>query len=179
MDADALFRALKPSNMIFKKSIGIRCSLSSKFRTTLHTEQTMTEEERRAGKANYKNVSNLNSINLSSPHIPNSVSLLKQGCMDSGFCYVTNHGIAEELMDEVFAESKKFFDLPLEDKKVMTDVFHGWRQTMEKYHQQALEVVRKIAWLVALSLDLDANFFERPKILGKPIAIFRLLHYEG
>ncbi|KAI3516423.1 hypothetical protein L1887_15338 [Cichorium endivia] len=37
MDAGALFRALKPSNMIFKKSIGIRCSSSSKSPTTLHT----------------------------------------------------------------------------------------------------------------------------------------------
>lgn len=41
------------------------------------------------------------------------------------------------------------------------------------------EVVRKIARLIALALDLDANFFEQPEILGKPIAILRLLHYGG
>ncbi|KVI05532.1 HAD-like domain-containing protein [Cynara cardunculus var. scolymus] len=37
MDAGALFRALKPSNMLFKKSIGLRCSSSSNSPTTLHT----------------------------------------------------------------------------------------------------------------------------------------------
>nr|KAJ0201446.1 hypothetical protein LSAT_V11C600306780 [Lactuca sativa] len=37
-------------------------------------------------------------------------------CIDSGFFYVTNHGISGEFMDEVFAESKKLFDLPLEEK---------------------------------------------------------------
>lgn len=36
--------------------------------------------------------------------------------MDSGFFYVINHGISEEFMDQVFSESKKFFDLPLEEK---------------------------------------------------------------
>ncbi|CAH1447762.1 unnamed protein product [Lactuca virosa] len=183
--------------------------------------------------ADYKNVSKLNSIDLSSPHIPTSVSLLKQACTDSGFFYVTNHGISEEFMDEVFAESKKFFDLPLEEKMKLlrnekhrgytpvldelldpanqlhgdhkegfyigielpeddpeaqrtfygpnlwpdSDILPGWRQTMEKYHQQALEVVKKIARLIALSLDLDADFFEQPEMLGKPIAVLRLLHY--
>ncbi|GKC88019.1 2-oxoglutarate-Fe(II) type oxidoreductase-like protein isoform X1 [Tanacetum coccineum] len=39
------------------------------------------------------------------------------------------------------------------------------------------EVGRKIARLIALALDLDVNFFDRPEILGNPIAILRLLHY--
>ncbi|XP_076951043.1 azadirone synthase LFS-like [Bidens hawaiensis] len=179
--------------------------------------------------------SSLNSIDLSSPDITNSVSLLKQACMDSGFFYVTNHGISQELMDQVFGQSKHFFDLPLDEKMKLlrnekhrgytpvfdelldpvkqlhgdykegiylgievpeddpkaqrtffgpnlwpdSDVLPGWRQTMEKYHQQALEVVRKTARLIALALDLDANFFEQPEMLGDPIAILRLLHYGG
>ncbi|XP_024966345.1 2-oxoglutarate-Fe(II) type oxidoreductase hxnY-like isoform X2 [Cynara cardunculus var. scolymus] len=178
-------------------------------------------------------VSNLNSIDLSSPDIPTSVSLLKQACMECGFFYVTNHGMSQEFMDQVFSESKKFFDLPLEQKLKLlrneknrgytpvldelldpvnqlhgdhkegfyigielpqddpdaqrtfygpnlwppSDILPGWRLTMEKYHQQALEVVRKIARLIALALDLDPDFFERPEMLGKPIAILRLLHY--
>ncbi|XP_076884603.1 kihadalactone A synthase LFS-like [Bidens hawaiensis] len=44
---------------------------------------------------------------------------------------------------------------------------------------QLLEVVRKTTRLIALALDLDAKFFERPEILGNPIAILRLLHYGG
>nr|KAJ0195651.1 hypothetical protein LSAT_V11C700387950 [Lactuca sativa] len=60
-----------------------------------------------------------------------------------------------------------------------SDILPGWRQTMEKYHQQALEVVKNIARFISLSLDLDSYFFERPEMLGNPIAILRLLHYEG
>lgn len=36
--------------------------------------------------------------------------------MDSGFFYVVNHGISQEFMDEVFAQSKKFFSLPHNEK---------------------------------------------------------------
>lgn len=59
------------------------------------------------------------------------------------------------------------------------DVLPGWRETMEKYHRQALEVARKVAGILALALDLDADFFNSPEILGKSIATLRLLHYEG
>ncbi|KAG5547422.1 hypothetical protein RHGRI_013196 [Rhododendron griersonianum] len=61
-------------------------------------------------------VSLLNCIDLSSPDINNSVSLLKQACLDSGFFYVINHGISQEFMDEVFNQSKRFFDLPVSEK---------------------------------------------------------------
>jgi len=40
-------------------------------------------------------------------------------------------------------------------------------------------VARAVARIIALALDLDAGFFDKPEILGKPIAILRLLHYEG
>ncbi|XP_028079389.1 2-oxoglutarate-dependent dioxygenase mpl2-like isoform X3 [Camellia sinensis] len=160
----------------------------------------------------FKNFSALSCIDLSSPDILNSVSLLKQACLDSGFFYVINHGISQEFMDEVFYQSKSFFDLPVSEKmKVLrnkthrgytypfsqrldpvnqiqgdynegynigievpendpdiekllyepnvwppSDILPGWRETMEKYHREALQ-----------------------EMLGKPIAILRLLHYEG
>ncbi|KAE9448707.1 hypothetical protein C3L33_19408, partial [Rhododendron williamsianum] len=37
-------------------------------------------------------------------------------CLDSGFFYVINHGISQEFMDEVFNQSKRFFDLPVSEK---------------------------------------------------------------
>lgn len=39
-----------------------------------------------------------------------------QACLDTGFFYAVNHGIPEEFMDEVFAQSKRLFSLPLSDK---------------------------------------------------------------
>lgn len=38
---------------------------------------------------------------------------------------------------------------------------------------------KAVARIIALALDLDANFFDRPEMLGEPIATLRLLHYEG
>ncbi|XP_021912684.1 2-oxoglutarate-Fe(II) type oxidoreductase isoform X2 [Carica papaya] len=197
-------------------------------------------------------VSVLNCIDLSSSDIQQSVSLLKQvlfsldqtliytdrhaeACLDCGFFYVVNHGISEEFMGEVFAQSKRLFNLPLDEKmKLLRNEKHrgytpvldelldpdnqvhgdykegyytgvevpeddletekpfygpnvwpengvlpGWRETMEKFHREALEVARAVARIIALALDLEVDFFDKPEMLGKPIAVLRLLHYEG
>ncbi|RVW96372.1 2-oxoglutarate-Fe(II) type oxidoreductase [Vitis vinifera] len=165
-----------------------------------------------------------------------SLCFVVQACLDSGFFYVINHGISQEFMDEVFAQSKRFFTLPLSEKMkhlrnekhrgytpVLDEVldpenqvngdykegyyigvevpehdpksekpFYGpnvwpaaedrlpeWRQTMEKFHQEALEVAKAVARIIALALDLERDFFDKPEMLGNPIATLRLLHYEG
>ncbi|KAL9266068.1 2-oxoglutarate-Fe(II) type oxidoreductase hxnY-like protein [Drosera capensis] len=177
----------------------------------------------------------LNCIDLSEPDIHASVSLLKQACLDCGFFYLINHGISQELMDEVSAQSKKFFSLPTDEKmRVLknknsrgytplfdqrlgpsdqvngdykegyyigvetladhskaqgpfcgpnvwpdADLLPGWRQTMQEYLRQTLEVARIVARIIALALDLDANFFDKREMLGDPNATLRLLHYNG
>ncbi|KAF8036243.1 hypothetical protein BT93_C2068 [Corymbia citriodora subsp. variegata] len=177
----------------------------------------------------------LNRIDLSSPDIRHSVALLKQACLDSGFFYVINHGIGQDLMEEVFVQSRRFFGLPLSEKMKLLrnknyrgytplfdevldagnqirgdykegfylgvevpeddpdaqrphfgpnlwpseDILPRWRQTMEKFHSQALNVAKALARIIALALDLEADYFDRPEILGKPIPVLRLLHYEG
>ncbi|XP_052880387.1 2-oxoglutarate-Fe(II) type oxidoreductase hxnY-like isoform X3 [Gossypium arboreum] len=55
----------------------------------------------------------------------------------------------------------------------------GWRQTMERFHHQALEVAKAVARIIALALGLEVDFFDKPEMLGKPIATLRLLHYGG
>ncbi|KAA8542460.1 hypothetical protein F0562_023403 [Nyssa sinensis] len=183
----------------------------------------------------YSKVSVLNCIDLSSSDIQKSVSLLKQACLDSGFFYVINHGISQEFMEEVFAQSKRFFNLPISEKMKLLrnekhrgytpildeyldpinqihgdykegyyigvevpeddpdaqkpyfgpnvwpteDILSGWRQAMEKYHREALGVAKAVTRLIALALDLESDYFDQPEVLGKPIAVLRLLHYEG
>ncbi|KAK2630900.1 hypothetical protein EUGRSUZ_L03759 [Eucalyptus grandis] len=39
-----------------------------------------------------------------------------QACLDSGFFYVINHGVSQDLMEEVFVQSRRFFGLPLSEK---------------------------------------------------------------
>lgn len=41
------------------------------------------------------------------------------------------------------------------------------------------EVARVIARLIALALGLENDFFDKSEMLGEPIAVLRLLHYEG
>ncbi|KAK3436751.1 hypothetical protein EUGRSUZ_C01476 [Eucalyptus grandis] len=59
------------------------------------------------------------------------------------------------------------------------DILPRWRQAMEKFHCQALNVAKVVTRIIALALDLEADFFDKPEILGEPIATLRLLHYEG
>ncbi|XP_037411774.1 2-oxoglutarate-Fe(II) type oxidoreductase hxnY-like isoform X1 [Triticum dicoccoides] len=177
----------------------------------------------------------LNCISLADPDTQRSVALLKQACLDSGFFYVLDHGISQEFMDEVFAESKKFFELPNSEKMKLLrneknrgytpmldeildpenqvngdykegyyigvevpaedpqsnrpfygpnqwpseEVLPKWREVMEQYHREALRVAKSVARIIALALNLDEDFFDRPEMLGDSIATLRLLHYEG
>src|SRR5229473_2620601 len=40
----------------------------------------------------------------------------RQACLHNGFFYISNHGIPDALVAEVFAETKSFFALPLDAK---------------------------------------------------------------
>ncbi|KAG6739688.1 hypothetical protein POTOM_057302 [Populus tomentosa] len=141
-------------------------------------------------------ISFLNCIDLSTPDVQQSVSLLKQACLDCGFFYVTNHGISQEFMEEVFSQrdyKEGYYigvEVPEDDPEAdkpfygpnvwpADGILPGWRQTMEKFHQQALGVARAVARIIALALDLEADFFDKPEMLGHPIAVMRLLHYAG
>ncbi|XP_039165852.1 2-oxoglutarate-Fe(II) type oxidoreductase-like [Eucalyptus grandis] len=158
-----------------------------------------------------------------------------QVCLDSGFFYVANHGVSQDLMEEVFVQSRRFFGLPLSEKmkllrnekhrgysplfdqvlnpanQISGDYKEGyhigvevpeddpraqkphfgpnlwpsegilsiWRQTMEKFHSQALNVAKIVTRIIAIALDLEANCFDKQEILSKPIANLCLLHCEG
>jgi isopenicillin N synthase-like dioxygenase len=60
--------------------------------------------------------SSLARIDLSSPDLQKSASLVRQASLDSGFFYVINHGISEEFLETVFRQSRAFFGLPKEEK---------------------------------------------------------------
>ncbi|KAF8698453.1 hypothetical protein HU200_035193 [Digitaria exilis] len=170
-----------------------------------------------------------------------------QACVEHGFFYVTNHGVDNTLMESLFAESKAFFDLPMEEKmklqrssnhrgytppyaekldasskfvgwkiiassasplctwcgnfclntEILTAVvqhgtwpvgdlkesfyigpigdsdlndlnqwpseerFPSWKETMTLYIAAVLDTGKRILSLIALGLDLDAEFFEK------------------
>eukprot|EP00752_Nemacystus_decipiens_P014679 g13075.t1 len=47
---------------------------------------------------------------------PSAPAVLAKACRDFGFFYVENHGVSEEVMEEVFRQSKAFFSLGIDDK---------------------------------------------------------------
>ncbi|KAH7290204.1 hypothetical protein KP509_30G036200 [Ceratopteris richardii] len=59
------------------------------------------------------------------------------------------------------------------------DLLPGWRETMERYRAEATMVGYKLAGLIALSLNLEKDFFRKPGRMDHPIAVLRLLHYSG
>ncbi|KAL4178645.1 hypothetical protein AMTRI_Chr13g116110 [Amborella trichopoda] len=55
-------------------------------------------------------------IDLSSPDRVATSRLIRQACVDSGFFYLINHGIDEDMFEQVFDQSKKFFQLSIQEK---------------------------------------------------------------
>ncbi|EEC67333.1 hypothetical protein OsI_34370 [Oryza sativa Indica Group] len=162
-------------------------------------------------------------VDLASSDLRSSAESIRKACVEYGFFYVVNHGIEEGLLEKVFAESRRFFEQPLEEKMALlrnsshlgytppytekldaSSKFRGdlsekfkigpigdegfqndanqwpseerlpcWKETMKLYRATALATGKRILSLVALSLNLDAEFFDCP------LAFLRLLHYPG
>ncbi|KAJ4723518.1 2-oxoglutarate (2OG) and Fe(II)-dependent oxygenase superfamily protein [Melia azedarach] len=104
----------------------------------------------------------LHSVDLSNPDIRESAAILKQACMDTGIFYVINHGISEELMAEVFAQSKKFFALPLEEKmKNMVTKSRGYKVINKLYDQETKQQAHGEGFALIEEAP-DANNDHRP-----------------
>ncbi|GAB4858075.1 hypothetical protein Ancab_015977 [Ancistrocladus abbreviatus] len=55
-------------------------------------------------------------IDVSSEDRISSANSIRQACIEYGFFYIVNHGVDKDLLHRLFAESRKFFSLPLEEK---------------------------------------------------------------
>lgn len=74
--------------------------------------------------------------------------------MDSGFFYVVNHGISQEFMDEVFAQSKRFFSLPLKEKmKLLRNEKHrGYTPILDEHLDPVNQIHGLISYRVSKNL---------------------------
>ncbi|XP_025797414.1 2-oxoglutarate-Fe(II) type oxidoreductase hxnY-like isoform X1 [Panicum hallii] len=167
-------------------------------------------------------------VDLASQDLRAAAASVRQACVEHGFFYVTNHGVDGALIEAVFAESKGFFDLPMEEKMKLQrrnhrgytppyaekldassefvgdlkesfyigpigdsdlqndlnqwpseECFPSWKETMKSYIATVLDTGKRILSLIALGLDLDAEFFHKIGALDCPSTFLRLLHYPG
>lgn len=156
---------------------------------------------------------------------------LHEVCSRIGFFYVSDHGVDATLIEQTFAEIKRFFAQPLADKTALamahSPIFRGYsgfaeevldpslegdlkesfnigvergdddplvqtgtplhgpnlwpahlpgfRDTMEAYFAAMTHLGLTIARGLALSLDIDEDYFART--LDNPMSLLRLLHY--
>ncbi|KAL6905215.1 hypothetical protein ACP4OV_002816 [Aristida adscensionis] len=167
-------------------------------------------------------------VDLASPDLRAAAASVRQACVEHGFFYVVNHGVEAGLLDAVFAGSRGFFSLPMEEKMALErssnhrgytppyaekldassgfkgdlkesfyigptgdgaqgdlnqwpseELLPSWKETMKLYQSAVLIASERILSLIALSLDLDAEFFQKMGALNCPSAFVRLLRYPG
>ncbi|CAL5438951.1 unnamed protein product [Camellia sinensis] len=86
---------------------------------------------------------------------------------------LTGHIAALKLLGGTLAEHTFFFFGAGKVGTGITEII------VHKMSKQDAEVAKAVSRIIALALDLEVDFFDRQEMLGKPIAILRLLHYEG
>ncbi|ARQ02615.1 isopenicillin N synthase family dioxygenase [Pseudorhodoplanes sinuspersici] len=64
---------------------------------------------------------------------------LRAACLDKGFFYITNHGVPEDLIADVFAEAATFFALPAEQKAEVDKAKSKANRGYEPLQGQTLE----------------------------------------
>uniref|UniRef100_A0A0E0M9X0 Fe2OG dioxygenase domain-containing protein n=1 Tax=Oryza punctata TaxID=4537 RepID=A0A0E0M9X0_ORYPU len=121
-------------------------------------------------------------VDLASSDLGATAKSVRKACVEYGFFYVVNHG-AEGLVEKVFAESSKFFEQQLGEKMALlrNRNYLGYTprgadnlDASSKFTGLRLMATgKRILSLIALSLNLDAEFFDCP------VAFLRLLHYPG
>ncbi|XP_057863282.2 2-oxoglutarate-Fe(II) type oxidoreductase hxnY isoform X2 [Cryptomeria japonica] len=54
-----------------------------------------------------------------------------------------------------------------------------WREIMLDYYENVLNVGRRLVSLIAVALNLEETFFNKPGMMDEPLAFARLLHYPS
>lgn len=82
---------------------------------------------------------------------------LVKACHETGFVYISNHGVSSQVLSEAFAWTKKFMDMSLEEK-------------MEAKHPEGSIAFRGYSWpgLQKANQVLDGNNGAVTALRGKP-----------
>jgi isopenicillin N synthase-like dioxygenase len=81
---------------------------------------------------------------------------LRAACLDNGFFYVVNHGVSEDLIDALFAETRRFFDSPAATKAAVDKCLSFCQRGFEPMRAQTLEA--------GAPPDLKESFYIGPEL---------------
>jgi isopenicillin N synthase-like dioxygenase len=79
------------------------------------TKETMMHQTVRAASADEVPILDLTALTAGGDIAPIAAKL-RHACVTTGFFYVANHGIPQSVIDELFATTKRYFDLPMEQR---------------------------------------------------------------
>lgn len=95
---------------------------------------------------------------------------LRAACIDNGFFYIINHGVPAALTDDVFAETKRFFDCPAEVKRAVDKSRSFCQRGFEPMRAQTLEE--------GAPPDLKESFYIGPELsLDDPRVLTRRFNH--
>lgn len=99
-------------------------------------------------------------LSSSDPDMRRAVgTALRAACLDKGFFYCVGHGIPAGLIDAVFAETRRFFDLPMEAKlavdKARSFANRGYETLGGQTLQAGAKPDRKEGYYIGLELPED------------------------
>ena len=89
-------------------------------------------------------------------------------CRDVGFFYVINHGVDEGLVAEAFAQSRRFFELPLSDKQALAIEKIGGNRGYSGLMREALDPGRGPDMKEAFNVGLELAPDDPELLAGKP-----------
>ncbi len=89
-------------------------------------------------------------------------------CRDIGFFYVVNHGVDRVLMNEAFAQSRRFFSLPLAEKQAIAIETIGGNRGYSGLMHEALDPSRGPDRKEAFNVGLDLRPDDPELLAGKP-----------
>ncbi len=89
-------------------------------------------------------------------------------CRDVGFFYLVNHGVGSELMNEAFAQSKRFFALPVADKQQLAIETIGGNRGYSGLMHEALDPGQGPDMKEAFNVGFDLEPDDPELLAGKP-----------
>ncbi|WVQ76321.1 hypothetical protein IAR50_005986 [Cryptococcus sp. DSM 104548] len=102
---------------------------------------------------------------------------IREACLNAGFFYIKNYGVAEEIVDATFTQSKKFFDAPAEIKKSVditkSENFRGYMGLLVSNNDPSTKGDMYEAFNLGLDPSID------PSLLSQTVKEGELKHSEN